>query len=132
MRVTLVKAIRLPGRPLRAAGSVVEVDEETAADLVRRGVVAEAATAGVVEGDAAPTDDGDDDDDGDADPVESDGDADPVESADDEDDTDPVDPVDENGRPRKTAPVAAWRKYADAQGLPTKGLNKQQIIAALT
>lgn len=116
MKVTLVKAIRLPGRPLRAAGSVVEVDEETAADLVRRGVVAEAATAGVVETDG----DGDDDDDVDADPVETDG------------DTDPVDPVDENGRPRKTAPVAAWRKYADAQGLPTKGLDKQQIIAALT
>lgn len=130
MRVTLVKAIRLPGRPLRAAGSVVEVDEETAADLVRRGVVAEAATAGVVEGD-------DDDDDVEEDTVESvelpaaagdDVDADPVEA---DGDTDPVDPVDENGRPRKTASVAAWRKFADAQGLPTKGLNKQQIIAAL-
>lgn len=115
-------------RPVKyRPGDVIPDDHPRRAWLLRYGIaVVEEDPVESVELPAAAGDDVD------ADPVESDGDADPVESADDEDDTDPVDPVDENGRPRKTAPVAAWRKYADAQGLPTKGLDKQQIIAALT
>ena len=115
MRVKLAKAFRVPGRPLRAAGSVVEVDEETAADLVRRGVVAEAATAGVVEGDAAPTDDGEADDDGEATAGVVEGDA---------------APTDDGERPARSASVDKWRAYAEKQGIPTKGLSKQELIAA--
>lgn len=126
-------------RPVKyRPGDVIPDDHPRRAWLLRYGIAVVEKPVEPVEPPAAADGDGDADpveSDGDVDPVEpieSDGDVDPVESADDEDDTDPVDPVDENGRPRKTAPVAAWRKYADAQGLPTKGLNKQQIIAALT
>lgn len=121
-------------RPVKyRPGDVIPDDHPRRAWLLRYGI------AVVEEGPVEPVDPVESvqppavaDGDVDVDPVESDGDADPVESADDEDDTDPVDLIDENGRPRKTASVAAWRKFADAQGLPTKGLSKQQIIAALT
>lgn len=45
------------------------------------------------------------------------------ESADDE-------PAEDVKRPAKTAPVDAWRKYAESLGVEVKGLSKQEIIAA--
>ncbi|QGS33964.1 hypothetical protein FOB82_02390 [Corynebacterium xerosis] len=33
-------------------------------------------------------------------------------------------------RPARTAPVATWRAYAEAQGIDPKGLTKAEIIAA--
>lgn len=113
-----MKAIRLPGRPLRAAGSVVEVDEETAADLVRRGVVAsgagEPAVVAAAPADDAPADDGEADDSSDA--------AEPVEGD--------AAPTDDGERPARSASVDKWRAYAEKQGIPTKGMSKQEIIAA--
>jgi hypothetical protein len=34
-------------------------------------------------------------------------------------------------KPKRTAPVEAWRTYAEAQGLDIKGLSKKDIIAAV-
>lgn len=117
-------------RPVKyRPGDVIPDDHPRRAWLLRYGI---AVVEKPVEPVEAPVE-ADGEADPEVEPVEADGDGDPVESDDvEDDDTDPVGPVEADGRPRKTAPVAAWRKYADAQGLPTKGLNKQQIIAALT
>ena len=42
----------------------------------------------------------------------------------------PEAPAKTSERPRKTAPVATWRAYADALGIDPKGLTKAEIIAA--
>lgn len=33
-------------------------------------------------------------------------------------------------RPAKAAPIDDWRKYAEAQGIVTKGLSKKELIGA--
>lgn len=33
-------------------------------------------------------------------------------------------------RPAKAAPIEDWRKYAEAQGIVTKGLSKKELIGA--
>lgn len=42
----------------------------------------------------------------------------------------PEAPAEAPKRPRKAAPVATWRAYADALGIDPKGLTKAEIIAA--
>ena len=42
----------------------------------------------------------------------------------------PETPAKTSERPRKTAPVATWRAYAEAHGIDPKGLTKAEIIAA--
>lgn len=109
MKVTLAKAIRLPGHPLRARGSVVEVDEETAERLRARGVlVDETAVPESAE-----------------EPVQV---IEPVE----EKQPEGVGGVEKAAKPAKSAGIEAWRDYARANGLDPKGLSKQELIAALS
>ncbi|MDK8768222.1 hypothetical protein QP932_06870 [Corynebacterium freneyi] len=44
----------------------------------------------------------------------------------------PEAPADAPERPRKIAPVATWRAYAEDLGIDPKGLTKAEIIAATT
>ncbi|KGF15162.1 hypothetical protein [Corynebacterium freneyi] len=44
----------------------------------------------------------------------------------------PEAPAEAPERPRKTAPVATWRAYAEDLGIDPKGLTKAEIIAATT
>lgn len=41
-----------------------------------------------------------------------------------------AEPAGEVARPAKAASLDEWRKYAEAQGIVTKGLSKKDIIAA--
>lgn len=41
----------------------------------------------------------------------------------------PEAPTEAPERPRKAAPVATWRAYAEAHGIDPKGLTKAEIIA---
>ena len=109
MKVTLAKAIRLPGQPLRARGSVVDVDEETAERLrARGGLVDETAVPELAEEPARVVE--------------------PVE----EKQPEGVDGVEKAAKPAKSAGIEAWRDYARANGLDPKGLSKQELIAALS
>ena len=103
VRVTLAVGCRLPGHPVRPAGFTMDVMDEVFAEFEPRGFF-------VGETEAEPT------------PAPA---TEPVddESADDE-------PAEDVGRPAKTAPVDAWRKYAGSLGVEVKGLSKQEIIAA--
>lgn len=105
MKVTLAKAIRLPGHPLRARGAVVDVDEATAARLRERGVL--------VDETAAPE----------PSPVKVDP---PVK------DEKPEGGVEQAAKPAKSAKIELWQDYARANGLDPKGLSKQELIAALS
>lgn len=109
MKVTLAKAIRLPGHPLRARGAVVDVDEATAERLRARGVlVDETAAPERVKGPARVVE--------------------PVE----EKQPEGIDGVEEAVKPAKSAGIEVWRDYARANGVDPKGLSKQEIIAALS
>lgn len=109
MKVTLAKAIRLPGHPLRARGAVIDVDEKTAERLRARGILADET--------AVPE------------PVEE-----PVQVVEPVDKKQPegVDGVEKAVKPAKSAGIEAWRDYARANGLDPKGLSKQELIAALS
>lgn len=97
---------------LARRGAMVSVSDEFAAPHVRRGAL--------VDPDAVP--------------VESE----PVVVADDEDELETAVPVesepaevDEDAdKPAKAASAEAWRKYAESKGIATKGLSKQELIAA--
>ncbi|WP_368921520.1 hypothetical protein [Corynebacterium striatum] len=103
VRVTLAMGCRLPGHPVRPAGFTMDVTNEVFAEFGPRGFF-----VGETEDEPAPPPA--------TEPVDD-------ELTDDE-------PADEVKRPAKTAPVDTWRKYAESQGTPTKGLSKQEIIAA--
>lgn len=107
MKVTLAKAIRLPGHPLRARGAVVDVDEATAARLRARGVL--------VDETAAPE----------SVPVKVDP---PVK----DEKPEGVDGVEQSAKPAKSAKIELWQDYARANGFDPKGLSKQELIAALS
>lgn len=102
MLVTLAKSVRLPGDRLRRVGEVVEVDDEVFASFSQLGVFAAPAPEP-----AAP-----------AKRVE-------------------VEPVAEPEapaavkRPRKTAPLDAWKAYAESKGIDPKGMTKAELIAAV-
>lgn len=103
MKVTLGKAVRLPGRRLFRSGEVVEVSEQEAGFIARLG--AEATTpavkpAPVVE--SAPASAGE--------PVEKD---------------------DGPERPPKSASAERWKEYLTAKGINPAGLSKREMIAAV-
>lgn len=55
-----------------------------------------------------------------------------AEENDTDDDADPLDDVDAtDDRPARAASIDEWRTYAEANGLATKGMSKQDIIAAI-
>ena len=103
VRVTLAVGCRLPGHPVRPAGYRMDVSQVIFDEFAPRGFF-----VGETEDEpaSAPATETVDD-----------------ESADDE-------PAEDVGRPAKTAPVDAWRKYAESLGVEVKGLSKQEIIAA--
>lgn len=107
MRVTLAKAIRLPGQPLRARGAVIDVDEATAERLRARGVLVDETAA------PEPA------------PVKVDP---PVK----DEKPEGVDGVEQAAKPAKSAKIELWQDYARANGLDPKGLSKQELIAALS
>lgn len=104
VRVTLAKGCRLPGHPVRPAGYTMDVSQDIFDEFAPRGFF-------ISDADDEPE---------------------PAEPAADEPAPEPEDdePVDEVKRPAKTAPVDTWRRYAESQGIPAKGLSKQEIIAA--
>lgn len=101
--VKLAKSIRFPGGPLLKQGSTHDIEDALFDEFVDKGVFV-VGTPPVVET-AAPVED----------VVESDPD---------------VEVDDGASRPAKSAPVTAWREYADSLGVDTKGLSKAEIIAA--
>lgn len=103
VRVTLAKGCRLPGHPVRPAGYTMDVSQDIFDEFEPRGFFVGETEA---EPASAPATEMVDD-----------------ESADDE-------PAEDVKRPAKTAPVDAWRKYAESLGVEVKGLSKQEIIAA--
>lgn len=105
MKVTLGKAVRLPGRRLFRSGEVVDVTESEAEFITRLG--ADAATAPVVVEDVAPT----------VTPA----------SADDSDDGEDEGPE----KPPKSASAERWREYLTAVGINPSGLSKREMIAAV-
>ena len=107
MKVTLAKAIRLPGHPLRARGAVIDVDEATAERLRARGVLVDETAA------PEPA------------PVKVDS---PVK----DEKPEGVDGVEQAAKPAKSAKIELWQDYARANGLDPKGLSKQELIAALS
>lgn len=102
--VKLAKSIRFPGGPLLKQGSTHDIDDALFDEFVDKGVFV-VDTPTVVEESAAPVED----------VVESDT---------------GVGVDDGASRPAKSAPVTAWREYADSLGVDTKGLSKAEIIAA--
>ena len=103
VRVTLAVGCRLPGHPVRPAGYTMDVSQDIFDEFEPRGFFVGETEA---EPASAPA----------TEPVGN-------EPADDE-------PAEDVKRPAKTAPVDAWRKYAESLGVEVKGLSKQEIIAA--
>lgn len=95
---------------LARRGAMVSVSSEFAAPHVRRGAL--------VDPDAVPVES--EPDKADEDELEA---TDPVES-------EPAMADDDADKPAKAAGVEAWRKYAESKGIATKGLSKQELIAA--
>lgn len=95
-----------PGDDHFAPGDVIEVDEAVAEWLARTGAV---ATPEVV---------------------------DPIEVVDEQPEETghvaeaPAGAAVATDRPARTASIETWRDYAEAQGIATKGLSKQELIAA--
>lgn len=102
MRVTLSKAVRLPGQPLRPRGYVLEVDEARAEELDELGLVLHAQT---VEHPAV------------------------VELGEDRAAEVPAQSESDAPRPAKSDPVAKWQDYARSLGIDPKGMTKQELIA---
>lgn len=104
-KVELAVGARLPGYPLRPAGYVMEVDEETYREFNARGFFVDPAAV----------------------PVESEPEetveAEPVEA-------EPVDEKPTVERPKNAANLKVWQEYAKTQGIDPKGLSKREIIAA--
>lgn len=102
MKVTLGKAVRLPGRRLFRSGEVVEVNEQEAELVARLGaeaIVPAVEPVPVVE--SAPA--------GDGETVKDDG----------------------PERPPKSASAERWKEYLTARGINPSGLSKREMIAAV-
>lgn len=103
-RVTLARAWN-PGVEHYAPGAEVEVSDDVAAWLDRTGAVARPVKKRPVP------------------PAKR---TETTESA-----APPVDEEEpESTRPARSAPLDTWKAYAEAQGIQTKGMSKQDIIAA--
>ena len=103
MKVTLGKAVRLPGRRLYRSGEVVEVSEQEAGFIARLG--AEAATTAAVKPKPA---------------VESA----PAGGGEKVKDNKPE-------KPPKSASAARWKEYLTEVGINPSGLSKREMIAAV-
>lgn len=104
-KIVLAKAAQVPIKgPIRWPGYTAEVDDATFDALSARGVLAvEAPTTVVVEQTAVePT----------------------PEPAEDEP------PAEEVQRPKQAANLETWQAFARGLGIDTKGMTKQEIIAA--
>ena len=102
-QVRLTKGLRLPGRGLLFPGAVFEPTPE------EREVIERVGAAGVVpEAEPSPAED--------AEPSPAEDDEEPVEEAPD--------------RPKQAENLETWQTYARALGIDTKGMSKQEIIAA--
>ena len=97
---------------LARRGAMVSVSSEFAAPHVRRGAL--------VDPDAVPAD---------SEPAVADDDAGELETAAPAESEPAMADVDAD-KPAKAAGVEAWRKYAESKGIATKGLSKQELIAA--
>lgn len=106
-RVTLARAWN-PGEERYVPGDEVDVDDDVAAWLTRTGAVARPTRKRK----AAPAA-------GDESAAEA-----PAAESSSEDDGD------EDKRPARTASLDTWKAFAEKQGIQTKGMSKQDIIAA--
>ena len=98
-----------PGNSFYKPGDVVEVEESTAEWLERTGAAAKPQAKAVPQ----PRD--------------------TVKKPAEDDDEAPEAAVTAGGeheRPARTASIDVWREFAEAQGITTKGLSKQELIAA--
>lgn len=103
-KVRLTKGLRLPGRGLLFPGAVLEPTPEELEVIERLGANA-TDKAEPAPGDAAE----------------------PEEITDTEKQ---LEHVDEVSRPKQAANLETWQAYARAVGIDTKGMTKQEIIAA--
>ena len=106
-RVTLARSWN-PGTARYLPGDTVEVDEQTAGWLESCGALASGRTDPAPRAVVAPPA---------FEPDPASAEVTPVASGPE--------------KPKRTAPVEAWRTYAEAQGLDIKGLSKKDIIAAV-
>ena len=110
-QVRLTKGLRLPGRGLLFPGAVFEPTPE------EREVIERVGAAGVVpEAEPSPAEDAEPSPAEDAEPSPAEDDEEPVEEAPD--------------RPKQAENLETWQTYARALGIDTKGMSKQEIIAA--
>lgn len=100
-----------PGENRFVPGDVVDVDAETAEWLESTGALATVKLA-VKSKPVKPADD------------------DAVDEQVDPDADEPGEDDDSAARPARTAPIDTWREYAESLGIATKGLSKQELIAA--
>lgn len=96
-----------PEEQVLAPGTVVDVDEATAKWLDRCGAVAHDKPSKVKKSES----------------VEPEPEAASVQPEEADEDT-------EVTRPANAASIEAWRRFAEAQGIVTKGLSKKELIAA--
>ena len=104
-QVRLTKGLRLPGRGLLFPGTVFEPTDDELEVIERVGAVGPA-----VKIEPAP------------------GQADKPEKITDTEEQ--LEHVEEVSRPKQAANLEAWEAYARARGIDTKGMTKQEIIAA--
>lgn len=105
--VTLAKAVRLPGHPMRPAGSTIDVSQDVIEKFSPLGVFADPSEKSVSK---------------------------PVESKDSRVEATASKAAEKPSRgldrPRRSASADEWRKYAESMGISPKGLSKQELIAA--
>lgn len=110
-RVTLARAWN-PGEEYYVPGDEVDVDDDVAAWLKRTGAVARHARNRSKEPDADAAAKVDD-------------------VPDEEPDADAAEKSEKSEkRPARTASLDTWKAFAEKQGIQTKGMSKQDIIAA--
>ncbi|MCJ7859266.1 hypothetical protein [Corynebacterium kalidii] len=107
--ITLARAWN-PGAEHHAPGDEVDVDDDVAAWLTRTGAVARPTRKRKAAPAVEPSED------------ESAAEAPAVEPSEDD--------GDEDKRPARTASLDTWKAFAEKQGIQTKGMSKQDIIAA--
>ena len=104
-QVRLTKGLRLPGRGLLFPGTVFEPTDDELEVIERVGAVGPAVKIEPAPGQADK----------------------PEEITDTEKQ---LEHVDEVSRPKQAANLETWQAYARAVGIDTKGMTKQEIIAA--
>ena len=104
-QVRLTKGLRLPGRGLLFPGTVFEPTDDELEVIERVGAVSPAMKIEPAPGQADK----------------------PEEITDTEEQ---LEHVEEVSRPKQAANLETWEAYARARGIDTKGMTKQEIIAA--